>query len=279
MTKEGGSPREESVDESSPLLEDPYVEEALKRHDLETLIRCPCLSIVLCFVLFVAVTSEAHPGAQSEVGIPSRENDEYCNPLFQWLIMFLILNTTHLTVNLLLITRTCMGLLTTLNVLLNICYLFVFIGGIIVVVMTDITKCNPWLGYTVLFLAVVGPIAVCCITFLVLMGFATGMRLAMALQEREDQDRGPEATPDLAAAASAASKVKGNIRAMCPVCREVKLVKAAVPCGHMLCEECRDGMQALESRELGVGKCPTCRQPVNFFQAVYHKGTDEEADP
>lgn len=272
MTKEDG---EGEYDENSPLLEDPEVEEALKRHAWETMIKCPCVTVVLCFVLFVVVSTQNHPGASSAMGMgpPSGEADEHCEPLLQWLQLFLIINVTHLTVNLLMMARVCIGLLMILDFLLNICYFFTFIGGILVVLMTDITRCDPLLAYTVFFLVVVGPLSICCITILILFGFATGIRVAQALQDKED--RGPEATPDLAAAAEAANKVPGNIRAMCPVCREVKRVKAAVPCGHMLCEDCRDGMQALESKELGVGKCPTCRQPVNFFQAVYHKDPED----
>lgn len=273
--------KEDEYDEDSPLLEDPEYEEAMRKHAWETLIRCPCLTVILCFVLFVVVSTQDHPGgaAAAPIGRSQTESDEHCEPLLQWLQLFLIVNATHLTVNLILIARVCVGLFMVLDFLLNICYLITFIGGILVVVMTDISRCNSLLAYTVVFFAVVGPLAMCCITVLILLGFATGMRVAMALQDRDEQDRGPEATPDLAAAAEAASKVPGNIRAMCPVCREVKRVKAAVPCGHMLCEECQHSMQALESKELGVGKCPTCRQPVNFFQAVYHKEPNEQEDP
>mmetsp|Transcript_85447 Transcript_85447/g.169516 ORF Transcript_85447/g.169516 Transcript_85447/m.169516 type:complete len:146 (-) Transcript_85447:12-449(-) len=55
----------------------------------------------------------------------------------------------------------------------------------------------------------------------------------------------------------------GNLLQQCGVCQQVLPMETLVPCGHMLCADCR-------SRSAGVGRrCPFCRREVQRVQPVF----------
>lgn len=244
--------------EDTPLVH-PDEEQAKKLRADQAKINCPVHTVFLSIVLLILLLSVEHPGIADKPG-----QDEHCQPLVTWLTVYSVLSATSLLVSIAFIWYCCYELMQCLSTVITISQLGVFIWGIVVVLQTNMGKCDTLLFWTIAVIVLIGPLVSCC--FLVLfVAFAAGFGTAAMMKEPQS----PEATPDLAQAAEEAKVVKGNVFAECPVCQQRKLVQFASPCGHMLCEECRGQMQTMEERELGIKKCPTCRQPVHFYQGVF----------
>jgi len=242
--------------EETPLIH-PDELETQKAKAAQAKVNLPVNVLLLAVLLTVLLLSKAHPGI-------SADEDKQCQPLIIWLTVYTAMTAAGLLVSLAFVWYCCYDFSRCTEILLSLGQLGVFIWGLVVVLTTPIGTCDQLLFWTVAILVFIGPLFTCC-CILVFAGFAAGFGAAAMMKE----EKGPEATPDLAKAAEDAKVVKGNVMADCPVCQQRKLVKFASPCGHMLCEDCIDQMQTMEDKELGVRKCPTCRQPVHFFQGVW----------
>lgn len=253
--------------EETPLIH-PDELQAQRQRAMQAKAACPFHSMLVILVFAILMISMPHPGIDDKP-----EQDKHCQPLITWLTVYTALSATSLLVSIMFMWHCCYDLLQFIDVLISLAQFGVFIWGIVVVLQVGIGMCDHLLWWTIAFIVFIGPLISCCFV-LVFVGFAAGLSTAAMMKE----EKGPEATPDLAKAAEEAAVVKGNVTAVCPVCQETKLVQFASPCGHMLCEDCREQMQTMEERELGVRKCPTCRQPVNFFQGVYTMDKDQEMD-
>jgi len=259
---------QDGSNENTPLIH-PDEEQEKKLRAVQAKVNCPVHTLFLIVVLAILLLSMDHPGIADKVS-----EDKHCQPLVTWLTVYIGLSALSLLVSLAFIWYCCFDLMQCLSTVITVSQLGVFAWGIVVVLQTSMGKCDQLLFWTIAVIVLIGPLVSCCF-LLMFMAFAVGFGAAVMMKE----PKGPEATPDLAQAAEEAKVVKGNVTAECPVCQQKKLVQFASPCGHMLCEDCRGQMQSMEDRALGLYKCPTCRQPVHFYQGVYTVEKQPSADP
>jgi len=260
-------PSPQQPTEDTPLIH-PDEEQVQKLRATQAKASCPGHFCLLILVIVVLLMTMEHPGVADKAA-----QDEHCAPLVTWLVVYTALSAASFVVSIAFILYCCFDLMQCLSTLFTITQLGVFIWGIVLVLGTTAGRCDQLLFWVIAVIVLIGPLISCCF-LLVFIAFAAGFGAATMMKEPE----GPEATPDLAKAAAEAQVVKGNVTAECPVCQQTKLVQFASPCGHMLCEDCRNQMQTMEDKELGVRKCPTCRQPVHFFQGVFTMGKEKQSE-
>eukprot|EP00746_Dinoflagellata_sp_MGD_P010821 gnl/MRDRNA2_/MRDRNA2_122488_c0_seq1.p1 gnl/MRDRNA2_/MRDRNA2_122488_c0~~gnl/MRDRNA2_/MRDRNA2_122488_c0_seq1.p1 ORF type:complete len:214 (+),score=43.37 gnl/MRDRNA2_/MRDRNA2_122488_c0_seq1:120-761(+) len=55
----------------------------------------------------------------------------------------------------------------------------------------------------------------------------------------------------------------GNIVQECGICKEKQAIQAAVPCGHVMCSGCYEGVRQRN------GQCPFCKQQMTGMQLLF----------